>query len=463
MDMSSGKKSSKSTKTKLQEIITFCECSGKNAKQLILTSIRDKIDDLSDNFALLIDVIWMSMKGIDSKDDKYVIIDIMKILSQVLELLGFAFPILSLGSYFVSLMAIFLKVIFERIDLKKMLKPEISTNDAIPHELAGLAERLRGTANFIDGVDEQQHVTAATLQSLISNDGIHIGVELLGNLKSRIMTLMSGGKKDWCICLEFLKMFVRISTLRHALLFRMMTCLEAKDYSRCIVSALQKYIDIEKKENQTFLAFFSSPSLKNVGVLAFFNPSDEKELLTYLEQLHLSFQDLQSVLHDQIFLITPEINQNDLFGRPTASATVRAMKSSTNVQNVRIRFRFKAIENEFNLFYIQSEYSDEYVYMKKSGYCKYSKSVQGQDNAKWRVNLVQDTKEEEGTHSCFTLCTKQWPEKFVFMENTFFKNARGLGRNSKPSVECLFTVRLLCLFYLSILPYPACLVGHLRI
>lgn len=169
------------------------------------------------------------------------------------------------------------------------------------------------------------------------------------------------------------------------------------------------------------------------------------------------------MLHDQIFLITPEINQNDLFGRATAFATVRAMKSSTNVQNVRIRFRFKAIENEFNLFYIQSEYSDEYVYMKKSGYCKYSKSVQGQDNAKWRVILVQDTKEEEGTHSCFTLCTKKWPEKFVFMENTFFKNARGLGRKSKPSVECLFTVRLLCLFYLSILPYPACLVGHLRI
>lgn len=44
-------------------------------------SIRDKIDDFLDNFVLFIDVIWMFMKGIDSKDDKYVIIDIMKILS----------------------------------------------------------------------------------------------------------------------------------------------------------------------------------------------------------------------------------------------------------------------------------------------------------------------------------------------------------------------------------------------
>lgn len=91
---------------------------------------------------------------------------------------------------------------------------------------------------------------------------------------------MSGGKEDWRTCLEFLKMFVRISTLRHILLFRMLTCLQVKDYSRGTVSALQKYIEIERKDKQTFLAFFSLPSLENVGVLAFFNPSEEEELIS---------------------------------------------------------------------------------------------------------------------------------------------------------------------------------------
>lgn len=117
-------------------------------------SIRDKFDDILDNFVLFIDVIWMFMKGIDSKDDKYVIIDIMKILSQVFGLLGFVFFIFSLGLYFVSLVVIFLKVIFECIDLKKMLEFEILINDVILYELVGLVERLRGIVNFIDGVDE---------------------------------------------------------------------------------------------------------------------------------------------------------------------------------------------------------------------------------------------------------------------------------------------------------------------
>lgn len=244
-------------------------------------------------------------------------------------------------------------------------------------------------------------------------------------------------------------MFVRISTLRHILLFRMLTCLQVKDYSRGTVSALQKYIEIERKDKQTFLAFFSLPSLENVGVLAFFNPSEEEELITYLEQLRLSVQNFRLALHDKLFLITPKTNPNILFGRPLASVcSVRAMKSSTDTENERIRFKFTAIENEFNLFHIQSPDLGEYIFMKENSYCKYSTSVKEQDTAKWRVILVQDTEEKEGSPSCFMLCTKKWPEKFVFMEKTFFESARGLGINSKPGVECLFTVCLLRFFFI---------------
>lgn len=84
---------------------------------------------------------------------------------------------------------------------------------------------------FIDAVKDEEHVDESTLKGLLSNVDIHIEVSELGNLKSRIKILMSGGEEDWRTCLEFLKMFVRISTLRHSLLFRMLTCLRAKDYS----------------------------------------------------------------------------------------------------------------------------------------------------------------------------------------------------------------------------------------
>lgn len=148
---------------------------------------------------------------------------------------------------------------------------------------------------FIDAIDYEEHVDESTLKGLLSNVEIHIEVSELGNLKSCIKILMSGGEEDWRTCLEFLKMFVRISTLRHSLLFRMLTCLRAKDYSRGTVSALQKYIMTERKDNQTCLGFFSAPSLESVCVLTIFNPTEEEEIITYLEHLRLSFQNLRSV------------------------------------------------------------------------------------------------------------------------------------------------------------------------
>lgn len=175
-----------------------------------------------------------------------------------------------------------------------------------------------------------------------------------------------------------------------------------------------------------------------------FNPTEEEELITYLEQLRLSFQNLSSVVHDQIFLVSPITNSHIVFGRPFTSVhSVRSMKSSTDVENVRIRFKFTAIANEVNLFHIQSPDLGEYVFMKENSYCKYSKSVKDPDTAKWRVILVQSTKEKDETQSCFIICTRKWPEKFLIMEKSFYECVRGLETNTKPSAECLFTVCLL--------------------
>lgn len=66
--------------------------------------------------------------------------------------------VLRLHSYVVLLVALFLKVIFHLIDLKKTLEPKGTSSDAIRYELAGLAERLRKTVIYIDAVDDEDHV-----------------------------------------------------------------------------------------------------------------------------------------------------------------------------------------------------------------------------------------------------------------------------------------------------------------
>lgn len=379
MNKSNKRTSSVSTEKKLEKINSFC---GNSAKDII-KNIIDKLDDISDNCSMIIDLLWKSIKKLESGVEKEIILEAMEMLSYVFTLLGYAIPMFGTASYVVLLVAYFLKIIFNIIDLKVVLEPKITSHEIVRQELAGLAEKLKNTVFCIDAVDDVEHVDESTLRGLLSNVDIHIGVSVLGNLKSRIEILMSGGEEDRRTCLEFLKMFVKITTMRHALLFRMLIWLRAKDYIPGTVSILQKYIEKERKDNQTFLAFLSAPSLKNVGVLTIFDPLEENELVTYLKQLDMTFQNLSLKLHDRDFLIMPMTNPDIVFGRPFASVSaVRSMKSSTEVQNVRIRFKFTAIENEFNLFHIQSPDLGEFVYMKENSYCKYSIKVGDPDTAK---------------------------------------------------------------------------------
>lgn len=447
MDVPNKENHSVSTKTKLEAIKSFCAKFGYDVKNIV----KKIADDLSDKITPFIDKLWRSIKGLQSGIDKYIIIEVMTILGCICSLLACGCPLFGLAAAVLRLATFFLKITFRVIDIKLLLDPKIVSHETIRHELAGLAERLERTDIFINAIDAEEHVDDCALQGLISNVDIHIGVDQLGNLKSRIKSLMSGGEKDWRICLEFLKMFVRISTLRHSLLFRMLICLKAKDYSRSTVNALQKCIEKERTDNQKFLTFLCVPSLQNVGILAIFDPSEAKEVVTFLKELQLSLQDLSSKLHDQVYLIKPITESNILFGRPLFSiSSVRAMKNSLDVQNVRIRFKFTAIENEFNLFHIRSPDLGEYVYMKENGLCKYDKMSCVPETAMWRILLVCDTDKKKENPSCFIMCTKKWPEKFIFIEKSFFECVKGLENNSKPSQECLFTVRLRSLLIYSI-------------
>lgn len=67
-------------------------------------------------------------------------------------------------------------------------------------------------------------------------------------------------------CLHLLTLFIRLSTLRHALLFRLKTCVEANNYSPSTSCTLKTYIEKERADNIEFLRLFSLPSLEDIYV-----------------------------------------------------------------------------------------------------------------------------------------------------------------------------------------------------
>lgn len=254
------------------------------------------------------------------------------------------------------------------------------------------------------------------------------------------MALLSGKQEDWMSCLQLLTLFVKISTM---LLFRMMTCLKMKEYSRGTVKALQKYLEKVKIDNREFLTFFSVPTLENVGILTVFDPSEHTELATYVNEMQLSFKDLSTVLDGQAFLIQPVTDNSILLGRPFPSfSSVRSMLNSTNINNTRIIFKFTALENTFNEFKIQTPNSGQYIYLKDNRYCKFSNMTLVPNCARWRVILVYETDDKEDLPSRFIFCTKQWPDRFLYLDSTYLKSAKGLPTDREASKECLFMVRL---------------------
>ena len=391
----------------------------------------------------IINMLWKSIEGLRSEDKKTRFVHFIQILGGVLALIGIAVPPVCIVAECVSLVVYFLKIAFHRTDLKESLKPVLTNDDAFVHELAGLAERLDTTEFFISQIDVQEHVDEATLQGLISHVDIHIAVDQLGNLKSRIYSLMTGGQDNLQMCLHLLTLFVRISTLRHSLLFRFMACLRLKEYSLGTVTALEKCIETERLNNQSFLQFFSLPSLKTAAVLTVFDPLHENvvELVAYMKELRLPLHDLKEELHDRNFLIKPLRKPSMVLGRPLLSVrSIRAMEESSDVCNVRVRFRFIAVDGEFNLFYIRSPDLKEYMYMKANSYCKYDVMSTPNESAMWRVIRVKETDNEEGTHSCFIFCNKKWPDKIIFIENTSKEKAKGREDATIIGHECLFTV-----------------------
>lgn len=433
-------KSEVSPETKLRKIHSFLVSYGYPVKKIIQHIIK-KLDDLPDTIASVIDVLWRTVNGLERRAKKEVIIKAMELLGSTLSLIGVAFPMIGLIAKIVSLVVKILKIIFHFIDFDGVFKLKYYKKSDIKHKLAGLAEILKKTERFIANVDGEEHVGETALAFLQSKVDINIGVHEIGTLKSRIGDLIKEEKDSWFQALELFRMYVIISTLRHSLLFRYMTCLKSKDYNPIIISALENHLKEERKENQKFLAgYFSVPTPEKVGILTIFYPSEEKEIVTYLKELRLPYQNLSEELDGKVLLIQPSMKPSIYCGRPFLSfSSVRAMDSSTDVWNVRIGFQFMSIKDASNLFYIHSPDLTQYVYMKENSYCKYKKMSYVPDNAQWRVILV-DVK--DNASSCFIICTRKWPDKFLHIEESFFECAKGRENafKSMNSKDFLFTL-----------------------
>lgn len=425
-----------SQRRKIESIDSFCKSCGYDVS-VITQFITENHNELTENEASIIDVLWGSIEGLQSGSAKYSQTEAIKIVGCVLSTPKLVFTMTEVMRKVVVLVIHFLKIIFRITDLKLIFDPKCSEKSINMHELSGLADKMERMEVCIDAVDVLEDVDEPTLHSLVSNVDIHIGVDQIGILKSRIQSMMSEG--DMKVCLHLLTLFVRISTVRHSLLFRMITCLKTNNNSTLTRETLKKYIEKERADGEQFLNFFSCPSLKNVGVLAVFEPGEQIELTAYLKDMHIPLKDLSKVLDGRIFLIQPFTNSSILLGRPFPSiSAARAMKSSTDVDNIRIRFQFKAIDGSFNLFHICSPDLDEHLYMQSGLYCIYAKKFQSRTGAQWRIIQVREDSERDDMSSLFVLCTKKRPQQFLYMEKSFFECARGLEEKIPPTKKCLF-------------------------
>uniref|UniRef100_A0A8W8J4B3 Uncharacterized protein n=1 Tax=Magallana gigas TaxID=29159 RepID=A0A8W8J4B3_MAGGI len=317
---STSRKMTENARNKLKKIIHFCKSFGYADHDNISQCIRATLDDAPDKVISFIDLIWKVLKGLDGRKRKEVIVEGIQILSSTLSLLGLHIPMMSIASNVVSLGGFLLKIVFCLTDFESVLNTKNKALDTIQHELAGLAARLERTEKFIDLVDSQECTGKYTLKMLRNDIDMQIGVEQIGNLKSRSKSLMSGKMEDWYTALELIKLFVRISTLRHSLLIRILTCLKSNNFIPATDTAIQKHIKEERRKNQRFLSsFFSVPSLETVGILAIYDPTKEEEIDTYIKDMGLSYQNLRATLHDIVVQLIPFSNTSIVCGRPIFS------------------------------------------------------------------------------------------------------------------------------------------------
>lgn len=218
-----------SERKKIENIDSFCKSLG-NDISVITQFIAENHNELTENDASKIDVLWGSITGLQSGSAKYSQTEAIKIVGCVIQIPKIVFTMTDVMRKVVVLVFHFLKIIFRITDLKGIFDQKCSEKSINMHKLSGLAEKMKRMEDCIDAVGVVEDVDEPALHSLVSNADTHIGVDQIEILKSRIQSMMSEG--DMKVCLHLLTLFVRISTVRHSLLFRMITCLKTNNYGK---------------------------------------------------------------------------------------------------------------------------------------------------------------------------------------------------------------------------------------
>lgn len=319
---------------------------------------------------------------------------------------------------------------------------ESKVNEDCAFDFADLAKRFGNINCFLTEQktkDNLAELAEPALESIIADVDIHIGMDEIGILKQHIKRVTCGAEDQIKKCLNYLKIFVRVCTFRHLLLFRLMNCLARRHYSPNTVNTLTNYIEEERVNNQIFLKFFSLPTLENAQVVAAFEPSEHKELAAYLREMRLPLQDLREFLHDRVFLIKSHLNPHAslVIEKSISSSTVTLTCTKGSLGSDNKYFKFIAKENSFNLFYKQSPNSHNYVCVDENT-CKHGRMTELHQAAQWRVLQVHKPNAKGDKPSCFIIGAKQRRNslKYVYLK----KDGKWLGDNYIPNKECLFEV-----------------------
>lgn len=431
------------TTKKLEDIESFFESRGIPVADIV-KSIKRKTQEISRDALSTIDVLFESTESLQIPNDENVIIHSIKILGRSLSLTRQSFPIVGISSQVLLLVDHFQQNIFRigNLNIMSLLEPKVDVDGAF--ELADMAERFGNIDCFLTEQKSKENLVELSepaLEGIIADVDIHIGVDEIGILKHQIERAMCGAEDQIKKCFNYLKIFVRVCTFRHLLLFRLMNCLATRHYSPNTVNTLTNYIEEERVNNQIFLKFFSLPTLENAQIVAAFEPSEHKELAAYLREMRLPLQDLRELLHDRVFLIKSFQNPHAslVIEKSISSSTVTLTCTKGSLSSDNKYFKFIAKENSFNLFYMQSLNSDNYVYVDENT-CKHGRMTELHQAAQWRVMQVHKPNSKGDRPSCFVIGAKQQRNslKFVYLK----KDRKWLGDNSIPNEECLFEVSI---------------------
>lgn len=114
-----------------------------------------KLCELPKKALATINMLWGSLKSIESRNTSYIIVKAIQILGTGLSLVGMIFPVVGICSKVVQLVVYFLKIIFKisEPNLKLMLDPKANTNYI--YDFAGLAG-LKSINSYLNAADNSE-------------------------------------------------------------------------------------------------------------------------------------------------------------------------------------------------------------------------------------------------------------------------------------------------------------------